>query len=263
MRTRTRSRLSGATAAATLAMVLGAPSLVQAQQSGLFPLAPIRRERVPCAVEDPVYKLYRQEYFGYHPTCWRRFPTGWGCPSPEAPNAAESFRLLPREDPDQGYGPDEEGQPGPDMGPGTDRPGGDLPGGRNTQPPANNLPPLPSGERSPFDLDPKPQTPPAGAGATPTELPGAGGPSEASEPVSQLPQDRLSDPAEAPTLALPDPTVSPTSSDSVESRPSRVRAESAFPEPAENTTPIFSKPTRAPRRQGFLSRLFNGRTVRR
>ena len=74
-----------------LTMSLIAPSLAEAQQSGLFPNIGVRRQRVPCAAEDPVYKLYRHEYFGYHPTCWRRFPAGWGCPSPEAPNAAAAF----------------------------------------------------------------------------------------------------------------------------------------------------------------------------
>jgi hypothetical protein len=82
-----------------LVVVLGAPALVEAQQSGLFPNASIRRERVPCPHEDPVYRLYRHEYFGYHPTCWRRFPAGWGCPSPEAPNVAQAFRDQPRDAP--------------------------------------------------------------------------------------------------------------------------------------------------------------------
>ena len=64
---------------------------VEAQQTGLFPLAPIRRQRVPCDREDPTYKIYKQQYFGYHPTRWRTFPAGWGCPSSEAPNKEKSF----------------------------------------------------------------------------------------------------------------------------------------------------------------------------
>ena len=86
-------------AAWALVVVFGAPALVEAQQSGLFPNAPINRERVPCPHEDPVYRLYRHQYFGYHPTCWRRFPEGWGCPSPEAPNVAQAFRDQPRDAP--------------------------------------------------------------------------------------------------------------------------------------------------------------------
>lgn len=255
---------------ATLAMVLGAPSLVQAQQSGLFPLAPIRRERVPCAVEDPVYRLYRQEYFGYHPTCWRRFPSGWGCPSPEAPNAAEAFRLLPREDPDAMYGPGPDDEPGTDMGPnGAERPGGAAPGGREPLPAPNNLPPLPSGERSPFDLDPRPSTPPAGepgaplgGGAPPTEPPGAGLPPATNDGLTGSTDEASLERVESPLLALPDPTVNPTA-DTRESRSGEALAAPAFPDAAPNTTPIFSGPTQAPRRQGFLSRLFSGKTLRR
>ena len=40
----------------------------------------------PCRQELPVFHAYRHQFYGYHPTCWRRFPPGWGCPSPEAPN---------------------------------------------------------------------------------------------------------------------------------------------------------------------------------
>ncbi|MHC5543662.1 hypothetical protein ACYOEI_36010, partial [Singulisphaera rosea] len=108
-------------------MVLGAPMLAEAQQSGLFPLAPIRRERVPCAAEDPVYGMYRKEYFGYHPTCWRKFPAGWGCPSPEAPNVEQAFRTrkpdpFPNISNMEGDAPPEEGD---DSAPAM--PGGNVP----------------------------------------------------------------------------------------------------------------------------------------
>src|SRR4051794_41752520 len=92
-----------------IAMVVIAPTVASAQQSGIFPLHPIKRERVPCPMEDPVYGLYRHEYFGYHPTCWRRFPPGWGCPSPEAPNAAAEVQKRPRDPaPPLGMGPEDE-----------------------------------------------------------------------------------------------------------------------------------------------------------
>ncbi len=68
---------------------------MEAQQTGLFPLAPIRRQRVPCDREDPTYKIYKQQYFGYHPTCWRTFPPGWGCPSAQAPDFEKSKRDFP------------------------------------------------------------------------------------------------------------------------------------------------------------------------
>ena len=35
----------------------------RAPETQLFPLAPIQRERVPCPMEDPVYGLYRHQYF--------------------------------------------------------------------------------------------------------------------------------------------------------------------------------------------------------
>src|SRR5262249_19237576 len=78
--------------------LLGLPALAEAQVSGLFPNGVIRRQRVPCEMEDPVYKHYRHEFFGYHPTCWRQFPAGWGCPSPYGPAQIreESYRLYPR-----------------------------------------------------------------------------------------------------------------------------------------------------------------------
>lgn len=124
-----------------------------AQQTGLFPLAPIRRQRVPCSQEDPVYRIYKEQYFGYHPTMWRRFPDGWGAPSPEAPNAAASYAaipLQPPEEPDDGQGDTGEFDEGPGMG--------GQPGGAKPELPA------PPGEqdRSPFELEP-----PNGAGAAP------------------------------------------------------------------------------------------------
>ena len=78
-----------------ITLALLAPTLAQAQQTGLFPLSPIRRQRVPCAAEDPVYRRYRQDYYGYYPTCWRRFPPGWGCPSPEGPNMKKEYENIP------------------------------------------------------------------------------------------------------------------------------------------------------------------------
>jgi hypothetical protein len=134
----------------------------EAQQTGLFPLSPIKRSRVPCTQEDPVYRIYKDQYFGYHPTLWRPFPSGWGAPSPEAPDRAASFKAIPLDEPPAlgGFGVDgfgdepEDGLPpaGPDAG----RP--DLP-----NPPPENV-------RSPFEMDdpnaePAPETPPRQAPA--------------------------------------------------------------------------------------------------
>src|SRR5262249_28822530 len=113
---RMRTNLRRGRRALVLAGLTGLVSLAdraQAQQTGLFPLAPIRRQRVPCDQEDPVYKLYKQQYFGYHPTCWRRFPGGWGCPSPEAPNREQSFREIK---PGEGAGGERAAPPLEDMG---------------------------------------------------------------------------------------------------------------------------------------------------
>jgi hypothetical protein len=93
MRTHSRRRAQ-ALAIVVLTAAVGYCGHVEAQQTGLFPRAPIRRQRVPCDQEDPTYKIYKQQYFGYHPTCWRTFPPGWGCPSAEAPNKERSFQEL-------------------------------------------------------------------------------------------------------------------------------------------------------------------------
>ena len=50
---------------------------------------------MPCGQEDPIYKTYKHQYFGYHPTCWRQFPAGWGCPSPAGPDREASFKKYP------------------------------------------------------------------------------------------------------------------------------------------------------------------------
>ena len=88
MRTNSRRRGRGLVLA-VLTLVVSLPELAHAQQTGLFPLAPIRRQRVPCDQEDPIYKTYKHQYFGYHPTCWRLFPDGWGCPSTTSPRQSE------------------------------------------------------------------------------------------------------------------------------------------------------------------------------
>ncbi len=94
MRTNSRRRDQGL-ALAVLTVVLSLPDLAWAQQSGLFPLAPIKRQRVPCDQEDPIYKTYKHQYFGYHPTCWRPFPKGWGCPSSEVASKEKSLKEIP------------------------------------------------------------------------------------------------------------------------------------------------------------------------
>jgi hypothetical protein len=136
-------------AAWALAGILAVPALAEAQ---LFPNQPIRRQRVDCALEPPTFRVYRHEYYGYYPTCWRRFPPGWGCPSPEAPNWPAELIRAPL---DENTTPPAEGEaaPAPDRG-GRTR---DVPRG------GTEIPPLPRDERSPFNQD-------LGAPATPPPL---------------------------------------------------------------------------------------------
>ncbi len=145
MRTNSRRRGRGL-ALAVIAVSASLPQMAWAQQNGLFPLHPIKRHRVPCDHEDPIYKINKYQYFGAFPTCWHRFPDGWGCPSADAPDREKSFKETPL-----GSREDGELEAPPEEGPGMENP----PPPR----PRPNLPAVPGGERSPFD------TPPAAPGA--------------------------------------------------------------------------------------------------
>jgi hypothetical protein len=254
-------------AAWALVLILGAPMLAEAQQGGLFPLAPIRRQRVPCHAENPVYGLYRHEYFGYHPTCWRRFPAGWGCPSPEAPDAAASFAKRPR-DPAVPLSPGDFGAPGPDRE-GMEPEGPNLPAG----PEGEQLPPLPDDKvRTPFSPDkpedspaprpePRPTPPPAGANPldllppptdAPPERPSNAPKADLPTPTGRAETSALPAPVEAPLLALPDPAASAPS----------VSVPGAAPPGSPVIGPGASSvsrptPAQAPRRTSLLGGLFN------
>jgi hypothetical protein len=214
------------------ALVMGAPALVQAQTQ-LFPLATIKRERVPCPMEDPVYGLYRQQYFGYFPTCWRQFPPGWGCPSPEAPNQAIEFKNRPRD-------PLPESPPEPEDGAGPAGMPGDAPGGLPRD--NRNLPPLPPEERSPFDIDSAPNTPggripePNAPGGMPPRADrsaprGAIRPSPSPLPPPSAPVNLPKvEETSAPLLGLPDPVESPTSATPPAAAPELPGVPAALPE---------------------------------
>ncbi len=248
MRTRSRKRL-GWSATWALALIFGAPVLATAQTTELFPFRTITRERVPCAMEDPVYKLYRTEYYGYHPTCWRKFPTGWGCPSPEGPDAAKAFQILPRDKPDAAEPID--GDNAMDDG------------GRDPARPARGnrgaLPPLPANERNPFDLDDagaKPPTgnPPANKPAADPPAEGGAGLAPATEPEANAPvpppatRERPENENVQPLLALPDPTVAPSST---------IARGGPGPDAAVVSSTSMM-PARAPRRTSMLGNLLNG-----
>jgi hypothetical protein len=204
MLTNSRSRGRGLVLA-VLTLVASLPELARAQQTGLFPNHAIKRQRVPCDQEDPIYKVYKHQYFGYHPTCWRTFPTGWGCPSPEAPDKAKSFKELPLAPGDTERTDEAEGE------------GGAMPGQPGVTRPA--LPPLQGGARSPFeeptDAD-KPGAAPRNPRGTPAPLPTPPG-----------------DPFDLDTK--PDPTVPPRTA------PARPGSASNGPDlsaPAETPGPI-------------------------
>ncbi|GAC1472048.1 MAG: hypothetical protein NVSMB9_18820 [Isosphaeraceae bacterium] len=226
-------------------------------------------------MEDPIYRLYRHEYYGYHPTCWRRFPGGWGCPSPEAPNPAESFRVLPRQAPPAADTVDgaAEGEQGPNgAAPGTTT----VPG----TPDPNALPPLPGGDRSPFELDPKANQPEGQRG------PASG--DRRSPPASDRPSGEARSVAPANELLAPplQPTNVPSPGPGASTEPSGEEPVLSLPDPsapanAANSgasaqpTPGFSGgndpggrgsagfPIAAPRRTSLLSNLFSGRSLRR
>jgi len=126
-----------------IAVSASLPQMAWAQQTGLFPLHPIKRHRVPCDHEDPIYKINKYQYFGAFPTCWHRFPDGFGCPSADAPDREKSFKETPLGSTEGPAEPTPEPEPGMENPPPRPRP---------------NLPAIPGREASPFD------TPPAAPG---------------------------------------------------------------------------------------------------
>jgi len=261
-----------------LTLVLGAPALVQAQTQ-LFPLAPIQRQRVPCPMEDPVYGRHRHEYFGYFPTCWRTFPPGWGCPSPEAPNQALEFQRRPRDKP-------------PESLPEVDE--------RGPVPMPEERPRIPTEPRSPFEIDNAPTPPgramprddrsiPPGSSRIDPRRAAPGATEETNEAAAPL--LALPDPAEAPTTATPpgpvqglDPQPNPgnpietqgipdgTNPPQLEhGRPVMNPAPAPYPlpsptSPANALAPTagapVARPVQAPQRRGPLSTFFSGLTSR-
>jgi hypothetical protein len=131
-----------ASAALVFGMVLLAPALADAQ---LIPnLNTRRRQRPSSLTEPPIYRTVRQQYYGYFPTCWRKFPPGWGCPCPN-PEAPQPWTGAPSGAPAQ---------------PETERPSEATPPTDGTRRPAPSaIPELPPSSTSPFDIKPE-STPP-------------------------------------------------------------------------------------------------------
>ena len=192
-----------------LGLLLGAlivPALVPDEalaQMQLFPNATIKRKRVDCAMEEPIYGLYRKQYYGYYPTAWRQFPPGWHLVSPEAVSetdrqaaSKEILENAKKEAEAMGAGPDDGTRP--DVGDNPAPPDGNAP--NDTQP--GTVPTLPGDTESPFNINPKPPAdttaPPAGD-TSPT----------APAPDDAAPNPRLSNnrpaPSEVPDVpGLPD-----------------------------------------------------------
>jgi hypothetical protein len=277
MRTKSRSRGRGLVLA-VLTLILSVPELARAQQSGLFPLKPINRQRVPCDQEDPVYKVYKEKYFGYHPTCWRPFPAGWGCPSPEKPDVEKAFKeRKPRPYEDSPAGMPEDGQQGEQPAQRPEVPA--LPGGGRSpfeQPapaggPANPAAPR-EGQRpqSPFDEPAAapaatPNGPRAGRSRPPHPMIGEGGPDlrapeqpaapAGARTTSSAPESGT-DPREddGPLLALPNVTLPPIGApDSPFGTQPALSGETMTADAAPGQQP----PASSTPRRGFLSSLFN------
>jgi hypothetical protein len=282
---RTNSRMRGpALGLAALALVVSLPELARAQPGGLFPNAPIRRQRVPCDQEDPVYKTYKYKYFGYHPTCWRPFPDGWGCPSPEAPDRKKSFEkqpLVPREGELPGAMPGAETPERPETRPTQPevprridpfemQPEPGAPGAAPTAPRRPQTPVVPP-SRDPFQLD-RPDNPPAAAPNPPRAArmrsatpPAVSDGSDLSAPAEDRSRDAgtrtsrndgddaTDNPAEGgPLLAVPNvdlPPVNDSGTFGIEPPPS-----AGTNVAAENATNTSGSP---PPRRGFLSGLIS------
>jgi hypothetical protein len=236
-------RRVGSSVGLTLALVVGLPSLAQAQ---LFPNLYIQRQRTECANEPPFYKHVRRDFFGYYPTCWRRFPEGWACPcpNPERPNREESYRLNPADDKTKLMPPDDVDS---EMGPDDRDTGAPKPGGTGRRPGPNadpDLPGVPRGTRSPFEVDPKPpslpngldnadpfDTPKAPAGVRP--VPPGGGLAPLNPPNAMKPDAPAASPIAAPSLNAP-ATI----------RPAGVSSRSSTS--MESSTPVLALPEMSP-----------------
>jgi hypothetical protein len=219
MRTDSRRR-GGWLVLAVMTVAVSYPGLALAQQTGLFPNAPIRRQRPQCDQEDPVYKIYKQQYFGYHPTCWRRFPDGWGCPSPEAPDRARSLKEHP-------FGkPPEQGE---DMLAPEDDPRGPRTGVTSPKP---NVP----AATDPFEME--------GPATTPRGTPGAPRTRDAAPPAeTRSPFDDVPEPAKPGTVKPPGAASTSTPDRGLTYRSQRQQASSDEElQPVADEPPLLAMP---------------------
>lgn len=255
-------------AAVALAMVLGGSSIASAQ---LLPNSSIRRERPPCVLEPPFYGQVRQQYFGYYPTCWRKFPPGWACPcpNPELPDWAASLRARKIEtDKGPAPSPNDDDLPagpgrGPDAAPDPSLPSlpDDTPSLFGQDPPGADSPPEPrraAPRRAPADLPPRTEVVPAPRTEATTEVASA----------RPLPRVTDADAAVVPPLALPGDVED--SAPAAHAAPTlggiALAPASSLPAPtiveAIPASPPRPQSVQAPARRGILGNLF-GRSRRR
>jgi hypothetical protein len=286
-------RKAGASSALAMALVVGLPALAQAQ---LFPNLWIQRERNACANEPPFYAHVRHNYYGYFPTCWRRFPEGWACPcpNPELPDAAASFVRQPRDAkpklpppetddlsaplldnrgaaPAPGGGADRRGADEggfPPLPPSALRPLNEAPDNRNPAPAPGTTPGRPGQPGTPPTADPfdpvRPNMPRSDAGSS------SRGPVASEGPTLEPPQgamsgeepapvaDAFSNPG-SPVLALPE-MPQPSTPRPVDPTVATATMPSSLPPDGSTVElpPVTNpEPAQAPKRTGLLGGLFN------
>jgi hypothetical protein len=228
-------------------VVLGLPALAQAQ---MFPNLWVKRQRPSCSMEEPIYSVYRTQFYGYYPTMWRTFPPGWNLRSPEA--ATPEQLQAARRDVQANIEALERLNEGDDStAPDTDLP--DVAPGPAVRPPAT-IPPVPNPGQSPFDLTPEPPTDPA-------PLPGDEGPRASRlgpvEGVAAISPDPLDDPApllEDPEVEADTPPSLPPLDGAVRPGASYAPREDDVPPPIAHS---IAPPTPSPRRKTLIGGLFD------
>lgn len=247
MRIRSRRGWRFATLVA-LAWVLGGTGVCEAQ---LFPNLPIRRKKNDCDQEAPFYKMIRQNYHGYYPTCWRQFPPGWTCPcpNPAAPNWEASKRDIPLQT-------DEKflnllGGPGADGNEEMDEPGAETPPPRRGR---GNGPDLPGG-RSPFEMDGPVNPPPNLRDRSASVAPPAGQPMRrwTTTPASSTGASS----AVLPPINLPETQPAPNGTAVPEALPP---LPPGLDDEKVSPTSLAPRPQPAPKRTGLIGSLLRGQS---
>ena len=119
----------------------------------------------------PQADRFQIQYYGYYPTCWRRFPEGWACPIRDcepgasilAPKASEEAPLAPPTETKPTPATPSEPSPTPAV-PSAPQP---MPMTPSTQPPRTPSSALPP----PAPPSPTPAAPPAARPAAPAKPP--------------------------------------------------------------------------------------------